>query len=480
MLFNSLEFAIFLPLVFLLYWFAFRKNLRLQNLFIIAVSFLFYGWWDWRFLFLLLFSTSLDFFTGIQLGRISGGRSRRLFFTLSVVVNLSFLGFFKYFNFFAENFAALAGKLGFHPDMVTLNIILPVGISFYTFHSLSYVIDVYHRRKTPCHDPTAFFAFISFFPLLVAGPIVRSTQFLPQFEHQRKFDPAAARDGLRQMLWGFFKKMVVADNCAHWVNTIFPNYRHESSATLIAGAVLFAFQIYGDFSGYSDIAIGTARLFGFSLMKNFSFPYFSRDIAEFWRRWHISLSTWFRDYVYIPLGGSKVSRAKVVRNTFIIFLLSGFWHGANWTFIAWGLLHALYFIPLLLFGRNRNNLETAAHGRVLPSVKELLQIVLTFALVTLAWIFFRAPNVHEAFGYIRHIFTIPLGAVRTLEDETIHTVAWFIGIMMVVEWLQREYVHGLNMDRIGSKSLRWLVYMTVAMLIFFHGASQQTFIYFQF
>jgi D-alanyl-lipoteichoic acid acyltransferase DltB (MBOAT superfamily) len=403
-----------------------------------------------------------------------------LFFSLSVAVNLAFLGFFKYYNFFAENFALAMHKLGFHPDIVTLHIILPVGISFYTFHSLSYVIDVFHRRKTPCHDPSAFFAFISFFPLLVAGPIVRSTQFLPQFEQERKFDPVAARDGLRQMLWGFFKKMVVADNCARWVNAIFPNYAHESGATLLAGAVLFAFQIYGDFSGYSDIAIGTARLFGFSLMKNFSFPYFSRDIAEFWRRWHISLSTWFRDYVYIPLGGSKVSKAKVVRNTFIIFLLSGFWHGANWTFITWGLLHALYFMPLLLFGWNRNNLETVAHGKVLPSVKELLQITVTFALVTLAWIFFRAPNVQEALGYIQQIFTAPYDQVRKLEDESIGTVAWFIALMMVVEWLQREHVHGLNMDRVEHKAVRWLAYMTVAMLIFFHGASQQTFIYFQF
>ena len=475
MLFTSTAFVLFLPIVFGLYWVIGSRNVRAQNLLLIAASFLFYGWWDYRFVLLLLATTGFDFYVGLQLGRIKDERKRRAFFTASIAANLTALGFFKYFNFFSENFSCLLQGFGFKGDVFTLQILLPIGISFYTFHSMSYVIDVYHRRKEPCRDATAFFAFISFFPLLVAGPIVRATWFLPQFQNERKFEDARATDGVRQMLWGFFKKMVIADGCAHFVNPIFEHWNVQSAGTLAAGAVLFAFQIYGDFSGYSDIAIGTARLFGFHLLPNFRFPYFSRDIAEFWRRWHMSLTSWFRDYVYIPLGGSRCGLGIAVRNTLIVFLLSGFWHGASWTFIAWGALHALYFMPLILSGNNRMHVDVAAHGRMFPALKEGALMLLTFALVCLAWIFFRAADLPQAFHYIGRMFSTPWGSVA------VERRIWmFIAIMMSVEWLNRSHEHGMEMDRIRLRPLRWTIYAVVAVLTFYFGAPEQTFIYFQF
>ncbi|MBU1908629.1 MAG: MBOAT family protein, partial [Verrucomicrobia bacterium] len=347
MLFNSIDFAVFLPLVFLLYWFVFQRNLRLQNLFLVVVSYVFYGWWDWRFLFLIAFSTLVDYVVGRGLAGEERVGRRRLLVGISLAANLGLLGFFKYYNFFLDNFVAAFTFFGHPLQARSLNIILPVGISFYTFQTLSYTLDVYARRMKANRDPVAFWAYVSFFPQLVAGPIERATRLLPQFLVPRRFNESAAVDGLRQILWGFFKKLVIADTCAVHVNRIFQDCGAYSGSTLFLGVFLFAFQIYSDFSGYSDIAIGTARLFGFDLMRNFAFPYFSRDHAEFWRRWHISLSTWFRDYLYVPLGGSRGSLAQRVRNTFIIFLVSGFWHGANWTFLVWGALNALYFLPLM-------------------------------------------------------------------------------------------------------------------------------------
>jgi D-alanyl-lipoteichoic acid acyltransferase DltB (MBOAT superfamily) len=321
------------------------------------------------------------------------------------VVNLGFLGVFKYYNFFLDNFIAAFSLLGGELNATSLNIILPVGISFYTFQTLSYTIDVYRKKLEPTTDIVAFSAFVCFFPQLVAGPIERATNLLPQFFRKRNFEYGKATDGLRQILWGLFKKVVIADNCAEYANLIFDNPADYSGSTLVIGALFFTFQIYGDFSGYSDIAIGTARLFGFDLMKNFAYPYFSRDIAEFWRRWHISLSTWFRDYLYIPLGGSRGGVGMKVRNTFIIFIVSGFWHGANWTFIVWGALNAIYFLPLLLLGKNRENLGIAAEGRLVPNTKEIFQIGLTFSLTVLAWVFFRAKCVGDAWIYLRGIFS---------------------------------------------------------------------------
>ena len=408
MLFNSIDFAIFLPIVFALYWFVANKNLKLQNFLIVAASYFFYGWWDWRFLSLILFSTIIDYTIGQKLRVEENETKRKVLLWSSILLNLGFLGFFKYYNFFLDNFITAFSFFGTEINANSLNIILPVGISFYTFQTLSYTIDVYKRKLEPTNDIIAFSAFVSFFPQLVAGPIERATNLLPQFYKKREFNYAKAVDGLRQILWGLFKKIVIADNCALYANEIFNNSSDYTGSTLFMGAIFFTFQIYCDFSGYSDIAIGTSRLFGFNLKQNFAFPYFSRDIAEFWRRWHISLSTWFRDYLYIPLGGSRGGKWNKIRNVFIIFIISGFWHGANWTFIIWGALNALFFLPLLLTKKNRNNLEVVAQGSVLPSLKELFSILLTFSLTVFAWVFFRAENLSHAIQYILDVFSQPI------------------------------------------------------------------------
>ena len=405
MLFNSVDFLIFLPTVFLLYWFVFQKNLTLQNLFLLAISYLFYGWWDWRFLSLILICSGINYLAGLALASHEEEKKRKLILVTSCILSLGLLGVFKYYNFFIDNFINAFALVGIYLQARTLNIILPLGISFYTFKALSYTIDVYKRKLEPTKDIIAFFAFVGFFPQLLAGPIDRATNLLPQFYIKRTFEYDKAVDGMRQILWGLFKKIVIADNCATYVNQIFSNYETLPASALVLGAVFFSFQIYGDFSGYSDIAIGTSRLFGFSSMRNFSVPYFSRDIAEFWRRWHISLTSWFRDYLYIPLGGNRGTKYKVVRNTFIVFLVCGLWHGANWTFIAWGLINAIYFLPLLLLGKNRKNIDTVAQGKILPSIKELFQMGITFALATLGWIFFRADSIGQAFAYIGNIFS---------------------------------------------------------------------------
>jgi len=360
----------------MLYWFVANKYLKLQNLLIVAASYLFYGWWDWRFLSLIIFSTVVDYSVGLGLAKAEDKTKRKALLWTSIIVNLGFLGFFKYYNFFLDNFITAFSFFGTEIKSSSLNIILPVGISFYTFQTLSYSIDVYKRKLEPTRDFIAFSAFVSFFPQLVAGPIERATHLLPQFYAKRTFQYSKAVDGMRQILWGLFKKIVIADNCSKYANLIFNNSADYTGSTLVLGVLFFTFQIYGDFSGYSDIAIGTARLFGFNLMRNFAFPYFSRDIAEFWRRWHISLSTWFRDYLYIPLGGSRGGTWMKVRNTFIIFIVSGFWHGANWTFIVWGALNAIYFLPLLLTKNNRKNLEIVAQGKFLPTLEELSFILI--------------------------------------------------------------------------------------------------------
>ena len=483
MLFNSLDFAVFLPVVFALYWFVTQRHLRLQNLLIVAASYLFYGWWDYRFLALILFSTVVDYAIGRALGREQRHRRRRALLWASVVVNLGFLGFFKYYNFFLDNFVAAFSLFGREIGLSSLSIVLPVGISFYTFQTLSYTVDVYRRKLAPTRDFVAFAAFVSFFPQLVAGPIERATNLLPQFYRKREFAYAAAVDGLRQVLWGLFKKVVIADNCAVFANEVFNHSADYSGSTLVLGAIFFAFQIYGDFSGYSDIAIGTARLFGFRLMRNFAFPYFSRDIAEFWRRWHISLSTWFRDYLYIPLGGSRGGTWMRVRNTFVIFIVSGFWHGANWTFIVWGALNACYFLPLLLTDRNRANLEVVAQGRALPTLGELAAMALTFALTVLAWIFFRAEDLGHAVGYIAGIFTPSLFALPELERlDQAFVVVLLVVLFVLVEWWGRAGQYAI--DHVGGRwnqFARWSFYAAIILLIgLFMPTVETPFIYFQF
>lgn len=478
MLFNSLDFAIFLPIVFILYWLVTNRNLKLQNFLIVVASYLFYGWWDWRFLSLILFSTVLDYSIGLALQKQTNQVRRKWLIRGSVLINLSFLGFFKYFNFFLDSFIHAFSFFGMDISVQSLNIILPVGISFYTFQSLSYTIDVYRRQLEPTKDFIAFAAFVCFFPQLVAGPIERAEKLLPQFYSKRVFNYRLAVDGLRQILWGLFKKVVIADNCAHYANLMFDHPADYSGSSLFLGAVFFAFQIYGDFSGYSDIAIGTARLFGFQLMRNFAFPYFSRDIAEFWRRWHISLSTWFRDYLYVPLGGSWGGLWMKVRNTFIIFIVSGFWHGANWTFIIWGALNAIYFLPLLLANRNRMNLEIVAQGRILPRFREVTAMLSTFMLTVLAWIFFRAENTGHAMTMLSKIFSKSiLHPVQDLPGLTV----MFLFIFLLVEWLGREEQHAL--EKFGMhwhRSVRWVFYLAITLCVLWLIGEEQTFIYFQF
>jgi alginate O-acetyltransferase complex protein AlgI len=429
-------------------------------------------------LFLLMFSTLLDYCTGLKMQDAENQKRKRFWFWLSITINLGFLGIFKYYNFFAASFAEALAHVGLQVNPWTLQVILPVGISFYTFHGLSYVIDIYKDRIKAEKNFVDYAVFVSFFPLLVAGPIERATHLLPQIKKRRTFDYTQAVDGLRQILWGLFKKIVIADNCAEFANQIFNNSGDQSGSTLALGAVFFAFQIYGDFSGYSDIAIGTARLFGIDLLRNFAFPYFSRDIAEFWRRWHISLSSWFKDYLYIPLGGSKGGNWMRIRNTFIIFIVSGFWHGANWTFIAWGALHALFIMPSIIMKTNRNNMETVAKNRLLPTAKEFFQMALTFTLAVFAWIFFRAEDITHAFSYISGIFSLSLFSIPTIRP--LFLVLLLI-IFMGIEWMGREEQYAIAKLGTKWKSLvRYALYYAIIIAIFWFAGQDQQFIYFQF
>jgi alginate O-acetyltransferase complex protein AlgI len=478
MLFNSIDFAIFLPLIFILYWFVTKKTLTTQNILLLVASYFFYACWDWRFLFLLMFSTLLDYYTGLKMQDAETRSSKKFWFWLSIIINLGFLGAFKYYNFFVESFADGLSHLGLHVNPWTLNIILPVGISFYTFHGLSYVIDIYKDRIKAERNFVDYALFVSFFPLLVAGPIERATHLLPQIKSKRTFDYSKAVDGLRQILWGLFKKIVIADNCAYYANEIFSNSSDHSGSTLLLGAIFFTFQIYGDFSGYSDIALGTARLFGIELLRNFSFPYFSRDIAEFWRRWHISLSTWFRDYLYIPLGGSKGGMMMKIRNTFIIFIVSGFWHGANWTFIVWGALNAVYFLPLLISDKNRSNIEIVGAGGTPVRFKDVVNILFTFGLTVIAWVIFRAENIGHAFSYLSGMFSSSLFSMPEIFPKHI---IFLIIFFITIEWLGRE-----NKYAIESLGLKWKrpvrlsFYYAIIIAVFWFVGKEQQFIYFQF
>jgi len=478
MLFNSVNFAIFLPIVFFIYWFIAGKNLKFQNILLLVSSYFFYACWDWRFLFLLVFSTLLDYYTGLKMSQNEDQGKRKFWFWLSIFINLGFLGVFKYYNFFAESLTDMISSFGLQVNPWTLKIILPVGISFYTFHGLSYVIDIYKGRIKAERDFIDYSVFVSFFPLLVAGPIERATHLLPQIQRKRQFNYGSAVDGLRQILWGLFKKIVIADQCAIYVNLIFNNVEDQSGSTLLLGALYFTFQIYCDFSGYSDIALGTSRLFGIELLRNFAFPYFSRDIAEFWRRWHISLSSWFKDYLYIPLGGSSGGMWMKIRNTVIIFLVSGFWHGANWTFIVWGLLNALYIMPSIIFETNRKNLGIVAEGKWVPNVRDAFSILITFGLTVFAWIFFRSASIGQAFDYVSGIFSRSLLSF----PSQFSPVLWLlIFIMMLIEWVGRENQYALqNFGLKWARPIRYSFYIVLITAIFLFSSQEQEFIYFQF
>ncbi len=477
MFFNSFHFAVFLPIVFILYWFVGHKSKINQNYILILASYYFYSCWDWRFLFLLVFSTLLDYSCALKIEQSNTPSMRKLWLWLCVTVNVGFLGVFKYYNFFAQSFAALMSTFGLHSSPLLLNVILPVGISFYTFHGLSYIIDIYHGRIKSEKNFVDYSLFVCYFPLLVAGPIERATHLLPQVKRRRKFNFNKAKEGIYQIIWGLVKKVVVADSCANYANAIFDHYTSMNSLSLLLGAVYFAFQIYGDFSGYSDIALGTSKLFGIDLLRNFNYPYFSRDIAEFWRKWHISLTTWFRDYLYIPLGGSKGSKWMKVRNTFIIFIVSGFWHGASWTFIAWGLINALYFIPLLLLNRNRKNVDNFSLGINLNSLRRIFNILLTFAITCLAWIFFRAKTITDAFLYIKRmfenrVFTEQYFSIERYNYELITLVLVFT----LVEWNHRSKIEPIS----GKYSWLKLSICLAAIVALGVFSDYKEFIYFQF
>lgn len=478
MLFNSISFAIFLPIIFIIYWFVANKNLTIQNILLLIASYFFYACWDWRFLFLLIFSTLLDYYTGIRMYDAKNSNSKKFWFWLSITINLGFLGVFKYYNFFATSFSEAIANFGLYASPWTLEVILPVGISFYTFHGLSYVIDIYKERIPAEKNFINYSVFVSFFPLLVAGPIERATHLLPQIQKKRTFDYANAVDGLKQILWGLFKKVVIADQCANYANLIFNNSGDYSGSTLVLGAIFFTFQIYGDFSGYSDIAIGTARLFGIDLLRNFAFPYFSRDIAEFWRRWHISLSSWFKDYLYIPLGGSKGGTWMKVRNTFIIFLVSGFWHGANWTFIFWGFLNALYIMPSIIFNTHRNNLLIVAKGKYFPTIREFISMGVTFLLTVIAWIFFRAKDMSHAISFISAMFSPSLFSWPVVMPAILLLL---LLLFIIVEWLGREEQFAIaKLGFTFPRIVRWGFYYLIALAIFCFMGKEQQFIYFQF
>lgn len=480
MLFNSLEFALFLPLVFFVYWIILKGKTRAQNLFIVAASYFFYGWWDYRFLYLIIFSSLCDFYLSKIIYQASSQKQKKAALLISISLNLGLLFFFKYFNFFLDTFEDAFSFFGNPISVDRMTIILPVGISFYTFQTLSYTIDVYRKKLEPTNNLVSFLAFVSFFPQLVAGPIERAKNLLPQFEIKRDFHRYEAILGVRQILWGLVKKIVIADTSAVFVNEIFSDSGSHNSSALIIGAILFAFQIYGDFSGYSDIAIGTARLFGFSLMKNFAYPYFSRDIAEFWRRWHISLSTWFRDYLYIPLGGSQVGTSKKMRNILIIFIVSGFWHGANWTFIFWGLLNALYFIPLALTEKNRRHLDIIAENRLFPKLSDLAKMTFTFCLTTVAWIFFRSESISEAFDYLSGIFRGDMFSRPSIDDfnSVIKLLGWIV-IITAFEWVQKSKDFPLEKLKL-PRLIRWSLYSLLILMIISYSGQPQEFIYFQF
>lgn len=487
MLFNSIQFAVFLPIVFLLYWFVFDRfiskskyQLRLQNIFIVVSSYVFYGWWDWRFLLLIAFTSFCSWGSGLLIGKAQTKKRAKTWMWLNIILNLGILALFKYYDFFVVEFAQL---FQLSTEGLLIKVILPVGISFYTFQALSYSIDIYRGKIEPTKDIVAFFAFISFFPQLVAGPIERASSLLPQFLKKREFDYDTAMEGMRQILWGLFKKLLIANNCAYAVDSVF--YLHSRTpipgSDLLLAAILFSFQIYADFSGYSDIAIGTAKLFGIKLSRNFNNPYFSRNVSEFWRRWHISLMSWFRDYVYIPLGGNQRSKFRTIINVFVVFLLSGMWHGANWTFIVWGLYHAVLFLPTVLMGRKSQS-DIVAKGRILPSLKEMGQMFFTFCLVLFGWILFRSESISDFVQYCEEL--CQMGTLRACYRLFIQSDIWpkmvFIIIMLVVEWLQRDKEHGLVLDKM-KPWLRWVIcFIIVLMISCFTDNEIGSFIYFQF
>jgi alginate O-acetyltransferase complex protein AlgI len=479
MVFNSFTFLIYITIIFLLFWLIKPEYNRVRNFLLLFASYFFYSCWDVRFLILLIFSTLLDFYTGAKIYSQFKSIYKKKWLYLSVIINLGLLCYFKYFNFFVLSFHSFLIKLNLNISISLLNIVLPVGISFYTFHGLSYVLDIYNDKIKPEKSLINYSLFVSYFPLLVAGPIERASHLLPQLKTIKRFNYENSILGLRQILWGLFKKIVIADNCALYVNQIYGFESGRSGFEIFIATILFAFQIYGDFSGYSDMALGLSRLFGIELIKNFSFPYFSRDIAEFWRRWHISLSSWFRDYLYYPLGGSKFGVMRSIINTFVIFLVSGFWHGANWTFIFWGGLNAIFFIPLLLNSKNRKNIDVVAENSILPSIKELFQMLSTFLIICLGWLFFRSSNLNVAYNSLKKIISFQSFFKSTTIPS--FSIIYLILFMLIIEWNGRNNNFAIEKMRLYRVPFfRYIFYLSIIYSLFYFGGEEKQYIYFQF
>lgn len=482
MSFVSFAFIPFFLIVFTLYWFFFKKNLAKQNLLLFVASYIFYGFWDWRFTFLLLFSTLLDYYLSHLIQNSRSDSQRKNYFILSLVVNLSILGVFKYFNFFSTSFSQFLGLFHIEVDPILLNLVLPVGISFYTFHGISYIFDVYTRKISPEKDFVVYAIFVSFFPLLVAGPIERATHLLPQIQKPRKFDYLLAKEGIRQFLWGLFKKLVIADNCGFFANMIFDDIDKVSGSTYLIGAIFFSFQIYADFSGYSEMASGTAKLLGFNLIRNFAYPYFSKSLVEFWRSWHISLSSWFRDYLYIPMGGSDHGSIRRIFNVFFVFCISGLWHGASWNFVLWSLANWFFLLPKLFTGHFDITVSKWVKNDFQQVLLDAFRIIKTFLLVSLIWIFFRVGSVSEIKFIFSQIFsssffTIP--EFRFMENS--YVVGVLVIFFLMIEWFGRSGDFALkNLLKGQSKAFRWSFYYFLILIMLYKSGQEQTFIYFQF
>ena len=484
MLFNSLTYAIFLPIVFAIYW-SLWNNYKWQNIFLLLASYVFYTWWDWRFLGLLVGMSLITWLVGRKIANApeGGGRCqfvKKLLLVSIIVLDLIVLGVFKYYNFFVNSFADL---FSLQDSIHSLKIVLPLGISFFTFQAISYVVDVY-RNKIATTSLVDCLLYIGFFPKLLAGPIERPTNLIPQIQKSRVFEYDLAVDGCRQMLWGLFKKVVIADNCALYVNQVYSDYSSQSGSTLLLAAILYTIQIYGDFSGYSDMAIGSAKLLGFRFRDNFLFPYFSRNMNEFWRRWHISLNTWFVDYVYIPLGGSRDGKWHTIRNIMIVFLLSGLWHGADWSFVAWGAYHGLLLVLLILLNRNTKYEHVVAYDKILPTFSEFGQMLLVFVLATFGWMMFRADNMSQFIDYTARMCTTDLLSMPKLQGNTI--LLMNIALMFIIEWFMRHQKHGLDfkVSLIHNYTLyaamRYILYTLIFILILLFGGHTENFIYMYF
>jgi len=474
MLFNSLDFAVFFPIIFILYWFVFNKSVKVQNIFLLAASYFFYACWDWRFVFLIASVTLANFYFAKAIAAYEGKKSRYVLACI-IIINLMVLGFFKYFNFFVENFAVAFRLFGSEINVSSYSIILPLGISFYIFQNISYVTDVYRKHSEPSQNLWSFSLFVAFFPMLVSGPIERKNHLMPQIDRQRMFDYSRASDGIRMILLGLFEKIVIADYCGVIVQQIYSDYQTHTGSTLFFNAVLYSFQIYGDFSGYSHIAIGCAALLGFSLRDNFNYPYLAKNIADFWRRWHISFSSWLRDYVYFPLGGSKKGGLIQARNLIVVFVVSGIWHGANWTFVIYGFIHAALYILYVYYKKWIKPYKIFSSHRF-AFLGNFCGIVGTFTVLTLARVFFKSVSVEQAFDYLARIFTPSLFSKPNISRFLVLLLIGFIAL----EYLQRHKRHLLDLSAIRWLPVRYMVYLTMLFMVFYYSGTSQTFIYFRF